>query len=335
MAAKKKLPLVVIFCEFPEVYDHIRKLDATIPLQLIEVTNMQAPEISETALRQLKEADILITDPILLLQFYKQLTAHTKWVQSTYAGQDHFFKHLDYSKPLPEFSLCKFGHILGVHLAEYVIGRLIAHERKFYDRYEAQQVKEWRQECPYRLLSDLTIGILGVGDIGSQIANYCKFLGMKVWGMVRRDLPIDKRSSYVDQYCLTSDLPVLLSNCDVVCNVLPSTPQTIGILSGEVLAGAKEKKPIFINVGRGDVIDEESIIKAIRKKWISHAILDVQPTEPVPKDSPLWDIKEVTMSPHEAGLSFGEELATTFLENYMRYVRGEPLKYIVDMQAGY
>ncbi|XP_033100922.1 glyoxylate/hydroxypyruvate reductase A-like isoform X2 [Anneissia japonica] len=345
MAAEKKLPIVTIFSEYPSICDEIKNVDATIPLQFVAVTNKQGlafsvfdrqdPEISETAMNRLKEAEILVSDPNLLSHIYQQLP-HTKWVQSTWAGQDEFFKHLDYSKPLPEFSLCKLGQELAVPLGEYVIGRLIAHERRFYKCYEAQKAKIWGSKIvPYRLLSELTIGILGVGDIGSQIAEYCKTFGMKVWGMVRRELPIEKRSCCVDRYCLTSELPVLLSNCDVVCNVLPSTPKTIGFLSGDVLADAKEKKPIFINVGRGDVMDEASIIKAIRENWISHAILDVQPIEPIPQESPLWSMKEITISPHEAGLTFGKNVAAALTENYWRYVRGEPLKYVVDMKAGY
>ncbi|XP_071943273.1 glyoxylate/hydroxypyruvate reductase A-like [Antedon mediterranea] len=335
MSAKKQLPKVTIFSEYPGIHDHIHKLDATIPLHSITVTDKYDPEISDAAMQRLKESEIVITDPNLLPHYYKNLTKNTKLVQSTWAGQDSFLKKINPSDPLPSFTLVKFGRALEAPLAEFVIGRLLAHERQMYDRYEAQVAGIWRTKGTYRLLSELTIGILGVGDIGCEIAKKCKAFGMTVWGLVRRNLAVEQRSNHVDHYCLASDLPVLLSNCDVICNVLPSTSETIGFLSGDVLAGAKEKKPIFINIGRGDVMTEDSIIKAIKEKWISHAILDVFPVEPLPKESLLWNMKEITISPHEAGLSFGKDVAACFIESYWRYVNGEDLKYIVNIEAGY
>ncbi|XP_041379707.1 LOW QUALITY PROTEIN: glyoxylate/hydroxypyruvate reductase B-like [Gigantopelta aegis] len=179
-------------------------------------------------------------------------------------------------------------------------------------------------------LSTLTIGIIGSGNIGKEIAKKCKQFGMTVLGLTREPVPLDKRIPYVDQYKLLDELHELLGTSDYVCSVLPSTSDTRGLLSGEVFKHCFTKvqksvfinvgrgdvtdeasilkamrlipsihpfylsliiqKSVFINVGRGDVTDEASILKAMRAGWLSGAILDVFETEPLPTNSELWDL---------------------------------------------
>lgn len=153
----------------------------------------------------------------------------------------------------------------------------------------------------YRNLSDLTIGILGLGDIGQEIAKYCKSMKMTV-NAIRRT-PSATKLPYVDESFCVENLSEFLKQCDYLCNVLPSTPSTKGLLSGNVLESCKEKKTVLINVGRGDVIRSEEILQALNNQWIGGAILDVFEEEPLPKDSALWTHPEVIVTPHVAGLS--------------------------------
>ena len=153
----------------------------------------------------------------------------------------------------------------------------------------------------YRSLSELTIGILGLGDIGQEIAKYCTSMKMTV-NAIRRTHPATKLP-YVDECFCLENLSECLKNCDYLCSVLPSTPSTKGLLSGSVLESCKEKKTVLINVGRGDVIRSEEILQALNNQWIGGAILDVFEEEPLPKDSALWTHPEVTITPHVAGLS--------------------------------
>lgn len=158
----------------------------------------------------------------------------------------------------------------------------------------------------YRVMPKLTIGILGLGDIGEYIAKMCKALGMTVWGVGRREK--SDRQDTVDHYTTISRLPEVLQSCDYVCNLLPSTPATKYLLSGRVLESGKDKRPVFINVGRGNVIDEKSLIYALDQGWISGAILDVCEVEPLPKESPFWKMPQVIITPHIAAISFPEEV---------------------------
>ena len=153
----------------------------------------------------------------------------------------------------------------------------------------------------HRLMHELTVGVIGLGNIGSHIAQACKALGMTVWGLGRKEL--DKPPPCVDHYRSTGGLTELLQSCDYVCNVLPSTPSSRHLLSGTVLENCKERKAVFINVGRGDVIDEGSLVQALEKGWLSGAIVDVFEKEPLPKDSPLWDMPGVVITPHNSGIA--------------------------------
>eukprot|EP00797_Seminavis_robusta_P024898 Sro426_g140450.2 (154) ;mRNA; r:38359-38820 len=131
----------------------------------------------------------------------------------------------------------------------------------------------------------------------------------------------------------TTDLKQALQEADYIVSVLPSTPQTRGMLSGDVLAPAGGA--VFLNVGRGDVIDEPSLENALDKGYISAAILDVFTTEPLPKESPLWKRTDVIVSPHVSGVTRAVDVPDIVLGNYQRYAEGKPLQYQVDWSKGY
>ena len=168
-------------------------------------------------------------------------------------------------------------------------------------------LRELVLNAKYRVMPKLTIGILGLGDIGQNLAKTCKALSMTVWGVGRTDK--SDRLEFVDHYTTLSGLPEVLQSCDYVCNILPSTPATKYLLSGNVLESGKDKHPVFINVGRGDVIDEKSLIHALNEGWISGAILDVFEVEPLPKESALWKMPQVVITPHVAGVFCTEEVS--------------------------
>ena len=173
-------------------------------------------------------------------------------------------------------------------------------------------LRELMLNAKYRVMSKLTVGILGLGDIGQNLAKTCKALSMTVWGVGRTDK--SDRLEFVDHYTTLSGLPEVLQSCDYVCNILPSTPATKHVLSGNVLESGKDKHPVFINIGRGDVIDEKSLIHALNEGWISGAILDVFEVEPLPKESALWKMPQVVITPHVAGVFSTEEVSPLTLD---------------------
>ena len=157
-----------------------------------------------------------------------------------------------------------------------------------------------------RLLSTLSISVLGCGDIGLEVAKHCKNFGMTVYGMVTK-LP-NNRPNHVDKFFLPTNLPEFLKKSDYICNILPKTEQTANMLSGCVLENCREVQSIFINIGRGSVIDDDSLTNAIEKGCLKAAILDVFNEEPLPRESKLWEFPNVFITPHVAGLSLDEEV---------------------------
>jgi phosphoglycerate dehydrogenase-like enzyme len=156
---------------------------------------------------------------------------------------------------------------------------------------------------------------------------------MTTWGLVRTK-PTEN-IPFVDHCRTTSNLEELLRECDYICNVLPSTPETIGLLSGDVLKCCKEKCPVLINLGRADIMDEEALAKAISRRWVSKAVLDVFAVEPLPKDSQLWTMPEVFITPHVSGPTLVHEACVKFLKYLKLYLEGKPLPYAVDFHHGY
>jgi len=236
--------------------------------------------------------------------------------------------------------LTRFAGCFGPPIAEWTLARIIEHERSFAASVADQSRREWagsqKAVTQYRYLSSLTLAVLGCGDIGRCIARAAAGFGMKTVGYGRRPR-MAKDIDGLDEY--TQVLDDALRVGDYVVSVLPSTQETRGLLSGEVLASAAKvnggKSPVFINVGRGDVISEASIISSLDRGYISAAILDVFETEPLPSDSPMWDKPSVIISPHVSGLTQASDVPKLFLANYERYVEGKDLLYIVDWDKGY
>ncbi|XP_022084604.1 uncharacterized protein LOC110976008 isoform X2 [Acanthaster planci] len=325
-----RLPVVTILTRYAA--SSLRLLDlwksrlSHIPYKLLD------HEKPEEATADLQEAEILLADPDLIGGYFSHLP-EAKWVQGTWAGIDDLVDIVNPADLPPPFTFTRLGGGLTASMAEYVIAQMVAHERHFYEMKAAQEKKEWKWRN-YRLMKHLTLGILGLGDIGEEIARVCKAFGMRIWGLGRRDRSPEERSKNVDEYRPLSGLAELLADCDYICNVLPKTSATIDLLSGDVLSSCT-KQPVFINVGRGSVISEDSILNALDKGWISHAILDVFITEPLPPESKLWSSPKVTITPHYAANTQPCAIIDVMQENYKRYVNGEPLKYAVNWKLGY
>ncbi|XP_077990740.1 glyoxylate/hydroxypyruvate reductase A-like [Glandiceps talaboti] len=342
MASGTRKPVITIFSRIPGIQSLIQKRCPEIPTKVVYAgtpygtVNTLDKKLSDKEVKELSEAEIILTEPVIVAGVLDKLSS-LKWMQSTRAGVNAIFDNLDRSKPQPSYKLTKMAGVFGAYMSEYVIGQIIARERIFNQLFVDQRNREWhgRLRANYRVLSSLSIGILGVGDIGKSFAETFKFFGMTVWGLVNQYLPREKRSPHVDHYRQIDGLPELLQNCDYVCSVLPSTGETKGLLNGNVLENCKERQPVFINVGRGDVISEVSLVNAMRQEWISGAILDVFSVEPLPVESQLWNMEQVTITPHVSANHSVDETVDILLENYEKYVKGETLNHLVNWERGY
>ncbi|KAF3426186.1 hypothetical protein E2986_03281 [Frieseomelitta varia] len=285
-------------------------------------------------LSKLQDADIVVTDCDLFLPYTDKLPS-VKWVQTTWAGIESLISNLRDKKI--NYTLTRFSDkSLALAMSEYTIAHIFNFERNQRQQYQNQENKEWITDgniSDYKLISDLSVAILGLGNIGKTIAEKIKMFGATVWGMTRT--PLKESLNYIDEHRTIEHLPEVLTNCDYIINVLPSTPSTLGLLNGNILENCKNRGSIFINIGRGTIIKETDLLNALEQQWILGAILDVFAEEPLSGKSKLWSLPQVTITPHISGVSRARDIADYFVQNYQRYIKGEKLLNIANLEEGY
>ena len=220
----------------------------------------------------------------------------------------------------------------GVHavpLAEYSILGLLAIAKELPQFVEDQRKKVWPEvRRPLRELSGQTLLLVGLGEIGREVARLGKALGMRTVGIRRTEGPPPE---HVDEVHGPQRLPELAGRADAMVVSLPLTVQTAALVDRATI----ERLPascIVVNVGRGQVVDEPALIDALGERRIAGAVLDVTATEPLPEDSPLWTLPNVLVTPHAGALSAreNERIVELFVDNLRRYLDGRPLRKVVE-----
>jgi phosphoglycerate dehydrogenase-like enzyme len=283
-----------------------------------------------------KSAEIVFGEPSLIRDALPNLP-HLKWVQSTWAGVEPLLNALR-----RDYILTNARGVFGGLMSEFVFGYLLAHERKILQRFTAQKNKVWDHSLT-GTLQGKTIGLLGVGSIGAEIARTAKFFGMTVRGYTRgseTSTDVDKyyhpleSDSFLSAQKQASALQSFASGLDYLVNILPNTVDTRKIVDAELL-NALSSHVLFINVGRGHVVDESALVEALNHNKIAGVVLDVFEQEPLPKEHPFWTTPNLLMTFHTSAPSFPEDIAKIFIENYNLFNEGKPLKYQVDFERGY
>ncbi|KAG7393011.1 hypothetical protein PHYPSEUDO_013499 [Phytophthora pseudosyringae] len=322
--------------------------------QVVEIVDVAVPAQQSWALtpsqrETLKDAEFVLADAGLGAKLLldradflppdaPDLLQSVKWVQSTYAGVEPFFQQFAQAEQnvLPNFTLTRAGGIMPNAMAQYVFGWVIALERKFLEVQTFQKKHNYaRAELKYRSFRPLTISILGLGEIGQGIGRLMRTAGFKVVGFKRRIGEEDAVKLEESADRVSSDLDDVLSVADFVVNILPSTDATRGLLNLERLQACKDKKPVFINVGRGDVIKETELVTALDEGLFSKAVLDVFEKEPLPTESLLWTHPSVLLTPHVSALSLPDEVAYVFVKNLDLRLKNQSMLYPVDWANGY
>jgi phosphoglycerate dehydrogenase-like enzyme len=188
---------------------------------------------------------------------------------------------------------------------------------------------------------------VGYGSIGREVGRIGQCFGMEVVAVKRSAGEVgdtgyrvpgtgDPEAQALDRIYPPDRLVEMLAECDYVVISLPLTPETEGLIGEEELRAMKPSA-YLVNISRGEIIDEAVLIKALQEGWLAGAGLDVFHQEPLPPDSPLYDLDNVILSPHVAGFSphYDERASDLFVENLRRYLAGEELLNVVDKQAGY
>jgi glyoxylate/hydroxypyruvate reductase len=253
-----------------------------------------------------------------------------RWVHATSAGAGEVVRNAALpAEALERVVVTTSSGVHAVALAEFAILGLLAVAKELPRLVEDQRARAWPEvRHPLRELSGQTLFLVGLGEIGRETARLGKALGMRTVGFRRTEGP---PPTHVDEVHGPQRLAELAGRADAMVVSLPLTEQTAGLIDRVTI----ERLPpscIFVNVGRGGVVDEPALVEALRTGRITGAVLDVFATEPLPADSPLWTLPNVLVSPHAAALSAreNERIVELFVDNLGRYLDGRPLRNLVE-----
>ena len=294
--------------------------DADEYRRLLEESQLPGLEFSSDP----AQSDIVLGEPKRIRDALPQLL-YLKWAQSIYAGVEPLVDPAQRR----DYILTNARGVFGQSMSEYVFGYLLFHEQKILGRIQAQQSIQWQRKEP-GLLRGKTIGLLGVGSIGAHLAGTAKHFGMTVRGYTRGS----ETSTQVDSYFHGDDLFKFVEGLDYLVSVLPRIKETNKIVDAKLL-DALPSHAVFINVGRGNAVDEPALVKALSEGTLAAAILDVFEQEPLPEGHPFWTTPNLYMTFHTSAISYPEDLTKLFVENYQLYIAGKPLKHVVDFEKGY
>lgn len=252
-------------------------------------------------------------------------------VFSVGAGVDHLFN----DPGLPDAPIVKVvADNLSSHMTEYVVWRVLDHHRQGM-LYRGQQRQKIWHEPPQRTAADISVGIMGFGELGRAAAKQLLSLGFRVNGWSRRDRTIAGVSTFSGD----AGLIPFLNATDILVVLLPLTKATTGIINYGLLKQLRRRNglggAVLINAGRGRLQLDADILRALDDGTLKEASLDVFEHEPLPKTSPLWGHPKVFVTPHAAATSDPNHLVPIMLQQMAAFERGEKLQHVVDREAGY
>jgi phosphoglycerate dehydrogenase-like enzyme len=286
--------------------------------------HIRLAETAEAGQRHVANATIIFGHPAWVARLLES-AGRLQWVQSTFAGVDALCR----PGLRTDYRLTGVKGVFGQLISEYVFAYVLAIERRLFEARDHQKKQLWC-DTDYRSLSGLTIGVCGLGSIGSHVAATAAHFGMKVLGF--RQTP--KTVEGVETVFCPPHLSGFLKPLDYLVLTLPHTRDTHHLISRDALSAMKPSS-VVINVGRGGLVHEPDLIAALQEKKIRAAVLDVFETEPLPAASPLWEMENVLITAHNAAKSFPEAVVTIFCENYLRFCANEPLQFQIDFNRGY
>ncbi|MBB4423933.1 phosphoglycerate dehydrogenase-like enzyme [Bradyrhizobium sp. CIR48] len=291
-----------------------------------QVRAISAPD-PERLERYIGEADALLASrfPVELFDRAKKL----RWFQCTNAGVDSMLPIRDRASHI---AVTNARGIHGDIITDFVMAGVTMLHWDFRRFLQEQAERKWkpRYVAP---LAEKTLGVIGLGSIGATIARRAKSAGMTVVGS-KRDISAPVEG--VDHLFSSDALADLLPLCDFVVLAVPATADTVGLIGVAELA-LMRRDAFLINIARGNVVAEAELIKALQTRAIAGAMLDVFEQEPLPQDSPLWDMPNVIATPHVAGspTNYTERVFSIFGDNIGHFLKNEPMRNAVDLGRGY
>lgn len=283
--------------------------------ELLPDANLSVAATPDETDDQLASAEVLLTGSLPTEKLDD--APNLRWIQALSAGVDHFDRD----------ALAEAGVALtsasGVHaepIGEQVLAYLLAFERNLQKGFRQQERGVW-ESYGGKELRDETVGILGLGAIGGRVAELAAAFGTEVVGTKRNP---EEAPDAVDEAFGPDGLYEVCSRSDYVVVSVPLTDETRGLI-GEEEIRTMPSSAVLVNVARGEVVDEEALTTALQKGHLRGAALDVFEAEPLPEESPLWDLSNVLVTPHMAGSTphYYQRCADLFAENYENFVAGD------------
>jgi phosphoglycerate dehydrogenase-like enzyme len=258
-----------------------------------------------------------------------------RWIQTASAGIDHVVTPTlrELFRQRHDLLFTDSGPAFGICMGEFVLAMMLAVAHRLPDHWEQRRKREW-EWLTHEELYGATVGIVGLGPVGVGIAQRCKAMGMRTLGLRRRPEPVPDVDAV---YTGPDGLTTLLQESDWLVIAAASTLETRHLIGAAELARMKPTARL-INVARGALVDESALIAALQSGRIAAACLDVFATEPLPQDSPLWTLPNAHTTPHNATgwtRAMRRRQFDLFTANLRRFLNGEPLEGLVDVDRGY
>lgn len=278
----------------------------------------------------MRDADVFITYGEDLTSEHINNAQNLKWIMVMSAGVEKM-----------PFSSCINKNILvtnakGIHktpMAEFTIGLMLQHTKQMRELWKQEQREEWNRRVPIGELNDKKLLVLGTGAIGGEVARLAKAFNMHTIGVNRSGRIVE----FVDEVHKQIDLDNALPEADFIVSVLPSTEETKHLLKSHHFQLMKGSA-VFINIGRGDLVEEKILIDALVNKEIAHAYLDVFYSEPLKEGHPFWKMENVTVTPHISSItkSYLPRAFNIFKHNLHTYIKNkENFINVIDLGRGY
>lgn len=315
-------PTVNVLIIHPLSDRHLDTITSQVPQAKITISDLN------NAIDYIAEADVIVTMGLTDLQPLFAQAVRLKWIHAITAGVEKLIF------PESQQSNVIITNSRGIHaipISEHVLLLMLAFTRRLPLLFKQQAAKQWQRVFPAEL-HDKTVGIIGLGSIGREIAKKSKSMGMHVLA-TKREL---SEEIFINKIYPADSLLEMLPECDFVVVALPLTPQTQGMITLEHFTIMKDSA-YLINIARGDIINQADLIQALDQGLIAGAGLDVFEHEPLPTDNPLWSMPNVIISPHVAGSSpyYIERAVKLFANNLASFVNGGEMLNVVDKIKGY
>ena len=294
----------------------------------------RTPEDDEAFVEMLGEAEVLYDFPRGHVRDLVRVAPDLRWVQGSMAGAGEVAEKAGLGET--DVVVTTASGIYSGPLAEFALMAMLQHAKQLEQLRRDKAGKVWRQGAVGGL-ERKTLCVVGMGSIGRAIATRARPFGMRVVGVKRTVRDEDEAWGYADDLYPTAELRAALREADYVAVTLPGTPETRHLLDAEAFAAMK-KDAYFVNVGRGAVVDEAALVGALEDGRLSGTALDVFEVEPLPEESPLWELENVIISAHTTDVVpdlINSAQTDLFCENLRRFLAGEGLINVLDKRLMY